>query len=90
MSMSVRTLQVYLKEEGQNFSDLLNDTRQRLAKKYLRENQSIEDIAYMLGFSDTSAFRKAFKKWSDLTPKEYRDQASMGKSRAMSSVGPSS
>jgi AraC-like DNA-binding protein len=73
LSMSVRTLQGYLKAEGTEFSKLLKEMREQLAKKYLGENYTVEDITYLLGFSDSSAFRKAFKKWTNITPKEYRD-----------------
>lgn len=73
MSVSVRTLQNRLAEEGVVFSDLLREIRERLAKKYLRENYTVEQITYMLGFSEPSVFRKAFKKWSGITPGEYRE-----------------
>ncbi len=75
MALSVRTLQKRLEEEGVVFSDLLKDIRQRLAKKYLRENYTVEQITYLLGFSEPSVFRKAFKKWSGMTPREYRESA---------------
>ena len=75
MSVSVRTLQNHLDAEGVVFSDLLKDIRQRLAQKYLRENYSVEQITYLLGFSEPSVFRKAFKKWSGVTPKEYREMS---------------
>jgi len=74
MSVSVRTLQHRLEEEGVVFSDLLRDVRHRLAQQYLRENYSVEQITYLLGFSEPSVFRKAFKKWSGVTPKEYREK----------------
>jgi AraC-like DNA-binding protein len=73
MSVSVRTLQKRLEAEGVVFSDLLRDIRQRLARKYLHENYSVEQITYLLGFSEPSVFRKAFKKWMGVTPREYRD-----------------
>ena len=73
MALSTRTLQNRLKDEGKVFSKLLKNTREKLAKKYLRENYSVEDITYLLGFSEKSVFRKAFKKWSGCTPKEYRE-----------------
>jgi AraC-like DNA-binding protein len=73
MSVSVRTLQNRLEAEGVAFSDLLREIRQRLAKKYIRENYSVEQIAYLLGFSEPSVFRKAFKKWEGITPREYRE-----------------
>ena len=75
MAVSVRTLQKRLEAEGVVFSDLLRDTRQRLAKKYLRENYSVEQITYLLGFSEPSVFRKTFKKWLGVTPREYRQGA---------------
>lgn len=71
MAVSVRTLQNRLKEEGVVFSQLTKDIRERLAKKYLRENYSVDDITYLLGFSEPSVFRKAFKNWSEVTPREY-------------------
>jgi AraC-like DNA-binding protein len=74
MSIGVRTLQKRLEEEGVVFSDLLREVRHSLAKKYLRENYSVEQITYLLGFSEPSAFRRAFKKWSGVTPREYREQ----------------
>ena len=73
MSISVRTLQNRLKSEGKVFSELLKETREQLAEKYLRENYTVEDITYLLGFAEPSVFRKAFKKWTGYTPKEYRE-----------------
>ena len=81
MSVSVRTLQNRLESEGVVFSDLLKDTRERLAKRYLTENYSVEQITYLLGFSDPSVFRKAFKKWSGITPREYRERSFTAGSR---------
>jgi AraC-like DNA-binding protein len=72
LNISDRTLQANLKKEGSKFSNLLCDTRIQLAKKYLKEDYSIENITYLLGFSDASVFRKAFKKWLGMTPGEYR------------------
>jgi len=74
MSMSVRTLQNRLKDEGVVFSQLHKDIRQQLAKKYLQENYTVEDITYLLGFSEPSVFRKAFKKWSGVTPGQFRER----------------
>jgi AraC-like DNA-binding protein len=75
MSVSVRTLQNHLEAEGVVFSDLLRDIREKLAKKYLHENYTVEQITYLLGFSEPSVFRKAFKKWSGFTPREYRERS---------------
>lgn len=73
LSISARTLQANLRNEGTEFNKLLRKTREQLAKKYLCENYTIEDITYLLGFSDPSTFRRAFKKWAGVTAKEYRD-----------------
>lgn len=75
MAVSVRTLQNRLEDEGVAFSDLLKVIRQKLAQKYLRENYSVEQITYLLGFSEPSVFRKAFKKWSGVTPREFRESS---------------
>ena len=74
MSVSVRTLQYRLKREGVVFTDLLKDVRENLAKKYLCQDYTVEEITYLLGFSEPSVFRKAFKKWSGVTPSEYRER----------------
>jgi AraC-like DNA-binding protein len=84
MSISVRTLQNRLKAEGVVFSDLLQDVREKLAKKYLRENYTVEEITYLLGFSEPSVFRKSFKRWSGVTPKQYRENAYPAASRVLS------
>jgi AraC-like DNA-binding protein len=75
MAVSVRTLQNRLKEEGVVFSELLTDIRERLAKKYLKEDYTVEEITYLLGYSEPSAFRKAFKKWLGVTPRQYRESS---------------
>jgi AraC-like DNA-binding protein len=75
MAVSVRTLQNRLSEEGVVFSDLLLEIRERLAKKYLKQGYTVEEITYLLGYSEASSFRKAFKNWMGLTPREYREQA---------------
>ena len=75
MAVSVRTLQFHLEAEGIVFTDLMKAIREKLAKQYLRDNYSVEQITYMLGFSEPSVFRKAFKKWVGLTPKEFRESS---------------
>ncbi len=78
IGMSLRSLQSLLAEEGTNFSDLLRQARESLACRYLRSKRSVEDITCLLGFSEVSVFRKAFKKWTGMTPGEYRLSGSEG------------
>jgi AraC-like DNA-binding protein len=74
LCMSSRTLQRKLKEEGANFSELLQDCRMQLAKKYLRQGKkSVVETSYTLGFAEPSTFSRAFKRWTGQTPAQYRD-----------------
>jgi len=75
MAVSVRTLQNRLADEGVVFSDLHREIRHRLARQYLCDQYTVEQITYLLGFSEPSAFSKAFKKWSGMTPREYRERS---------------
>jgi AraC-like DNA-binding protein len=76
MNMSSRKLQRQLEIAGTTFNTLLNEIRQDLAKKYLREQQvCMTEIAFLLGFSESSAFSRAFKRWMGVTPSEYRKAA---------------
>jgi AraC-like DNA-binding protein len=70
---SERTLRRRLQEEGVMFSDLLADVRRELALRYLEEpGLSVDEIAFLLGFSTGSAFRRAFRRWTGKTPSEHR------------------
>ncbi|MDN6857348.1 AraC family transcriptional regulator [Pseudomonas sp. CAN2814] len=75
LHMSPQTLRRHLREEGPNFQELKDQLRRDLAIYYLgRDELSIQDIADQLGFSEPSAFHRAFKKWTGLTPGAYRAQ----------------
>ena len=70
--MSPRTLRRRLSEEGATHRDVLDGLRRELALRYLGERVNILEIAFMLGFSNASNFHRAFKRWMDITPEEYR------------------
>lgn len=71
--LSPRTLRRYLKNEGTTFMLVLNEVRCALSTDYLKETQlSIDEIAYLLGYSETSNFRRAFKQWMGKSPSNYR------------------
>jgi AraC-like DNA-binding protein len=75
LGVSVRTLQTHLAEDGVKFSDILEQQRFELAKTYLLQpHVSLDDIADMLGYAEQSSFGRAFKRWTGLTPKLYRQQ----------------
>jgi AraC-like DNA-binding protein len=70
---SARTLQRRLGEEGVRFEDLVDDVRRELSMRHLRAGAlSIAEVAMAAGFSDPSAFHRAFRRWSGLTPAEWR------------------
>ena len=76
LHMSSRKLQRQLKREGTTFNTLLNKVRQDLAQKYLREEDtSMTEIAFLLGFSESSAFSRAFRRWMGVSPTTFRKAA---------------
>ena len=77
--MSPRKLQRQLENAGTTFYTLLNETREDLAKKFLKDQEtSMTEIAYLLGFSENSAFSRAFKRWAGVSPSQYRKSALKG------------
>jgi AraC-like DNA-binding protein len=75
--MSTRTLHRRLNEESTSFSKLRDDLRCELAQSMLKNGElTITDITYLLGFSQPSAFNRAFKRLMGITPQLFRDQSS--------------
>jgi AraC-like DNA-binding protein len=73
LNLSPRTLQRKLKDEHTSHQDLLDEMRRDLSVRYLREPEmAICEVAYLLGFSEPSAFHRAFRRWTGTTPREYR------------------
>lgn len=78
LKMSVRTLHRRLSDEGTSHKQLLDGLRRELAATYLRERAvAISEVAYLLGFSEPSAFHRAFKRWTGMTPVEWRRSRSV-------------
>lgn len=74
--MSGRTLQRRLRQLGLEFSDLVENLRRSTALEYLaHSNLSLTEIALLVGYSEASSFSRAFRRWSNLTPKQYRLQS---------------
>ncbi|MFZ5722713.1 MAG: AraC family transcriptional regulator ligand-binding domain-containing protein [Pseudomonadota bacterium] len=75
LGMASWTLRRKLREEGTSFQTLLDDSRRDLALAYMKDvGLSLGEIAYILGFSTPGAFQRAFKRWTGVTPGEYRRQ----------------
>ena len=73
LEVSERQLQRKLKEEGVNYQSVLDDTRKTLALRQIEEPMiDFFEMTFLLGFSDQSAFQRAFKKWTGQTPGQYR------------------
>jgi hypothetical protein len=58
--------------EGTSFNAVREDVRRQLSRRYLDEGLSIAEISFLLGFSEPSAFFRAFKRWTGVTPLEAR------------------
>jgi AraC-like DNA-binding protein len=75
LNLSLRSLQRKLAAEGTSYEELLSDTRCALALGYIRDpHYSISEVAYLLGFSDTGSFTRAFRRWTGQTPSAWRAQ----------------
>jgi AraC-like DNA-binding protein len=75
LNMTLRTLQRRLAEQNTCYRDVLNHTRHQLAMQYLGSAQySVGEIAFLLGFSEVSAFTRAFRRWTGSSPRSWRNQ----------------
>jgi len=74
MNMTTRTLHRKLAEKGISFRSLLTSARKELVKRYLDEpSYSITEISFLLGYTDTSAFSRAFRRWYGKSPTQARE-----------------
>jgi AraC-like DNA-binding protein len=73
LGVSVRTLRRRLQDEGASYSELAKKALAGRAERLVADtDRTIDETAYLLGFSDRSAFHRAFKRWTGMTPHEYR------------------
>jgi AraC-like DNA-binding protein len=71
--LTPRTLHRRLQDEGTSYKDILEEVRHMLALEHLKSNHlAIQEIAYMLDYTDMANFRRAFKRWEGVAPSEYR------------------
>lgn len=77
LGLSGRTLHRRLDECGCGFRELLDDVRRSRAERFLRHpSLPLAEIAFMLGYAEQSSFQHAFRRWTGLTPGEFRARAS--------------
>jgi AraC-like DNA-binding protein len=69
LGLTGRSLQRRLKDDGTSFNAVRETVRRELADRYLQERLSISEISFLLGFSEPSAFFRAFKRWTGTTPR---------------------
>ncbi|HEX6738182.1 MAG TPA: helix-turn-helix domain-containing protein, partial [Vicinamibacteria bacterium] len=76
LGLSVRTFQRRLAEHGLVFKQILDEVRHELALRYLGEAEAtLTDVALRLGYSELSAFDRAFRRWTGGSPLEHRRRA---------------
>lgn len=76
LNMAPWTVRRRLVDEGCSFQQVLNNTRCDLAKSYVRDTDlTLGEIAFLLGFGSATAFQRAFKRWVNIAPGYYREQA---------------
>ena len=81
LHMAPRTIRHQLKKMNTSYQEILNNVRKELAIHYLESTHStIEEIASLLDYSDSSHFTQAFKKWTGLPPGTYRKKQTSPKS----------
>lgn len=75
LGMSGRTLRRKLAEDGTTYQQELDRVREKLTREYFaRGGESITEVALMLGFADSSAFAKAFRRWTSMSPSEFLER----------------
>ena len=73
LHMSYRTMRRKLKEEGTSFREIYSEVRMGMAAEYMRQTElTTQEIGFLLGYSETSNFHRAFKARYKQTPSEYR------------------
>lgn len=76
MGMGPRTLQRRLSEHHLEFSQMVEEVRRSLALAYVAGGDyRLTEIALLLGYAEASSFSRAFRRWTQLTPQQYRKQA---------------
>lgn len=79
LHVSLRTLQRRLSEHGTAFQDEVDTVRRELAFQYLKDpHLGVSEVAFLLGYAELSTFDRAFKRWTGVTPRVWREGAAAG------------
>ncbi|MEH6581243.1 MAG: AraC family transcriptional regulator [Halioglobus sp.] len=79
LTMSARTLRRQLSALDTSYRELLDQVRAELAQQYLQNSGlKVEQVALLLGYTETTNFRRAFKRWLGVSPQDYRLQLAQG------------
>jgi AraC-like DNA-binding protein len=74
LGIGARTLRRDLRNANTSFRKLVDELHRSIAIKYLRDtNLRVEDVASLMGFSEAAAFRRAFRRWTNMMPHEFRE-----------------
>ena len=75
LCLGPRTMRRQLQELGTSYQQILDDVRRELAVEYLRTSSlTVQEIADLLGYSEVTNFRRAFMRWVEVSPYQYRKQ----------------
>ncbi len=79
LGIPVRTLQRRMREAGLSYRELVADVRFQAARRRLDDRKShLRVVATRLGFADASSFSRAFRRWSGVSPRDFRRQRHRG------------
>ncbi|WP_170311551.1 AraC family transcriptional regulator [Vallitalea okinawensis] len=74
LGVSKRTLQRRLKEENTSFNEQLNHTRELMVRNYLRMDMTLNEIAFLINYSDAKSLSRAFRVWTGMSITDYRSE----------------
>ena len=72
LGMSSRTLARQLAQQGLTYKGLVDDTRHKLALRYLNDHFGVKQVTYLLGYSEVAALSHAFRRWTGSSSGQYR------------------
>jgi AraC-like DNA-binding protein len=75
IGLTEREVQRQIQQHGTSFHEMVDDTRRSLAHHYLTDtNLSLTEVAYLLGYSELSAFSRAAQRWFQMSARDYRKE----------------